>query len=216
MSGAKGILVTDFDSTVTRHDFYELVRRRWPVPPGDDPWEKYVAGTLTHFEALAEIFSRVRASEKELLGVADAMEVFPDFASTVRALQAGGWEVIVASAGCRWYIDYLLARQGVEVTVYSNPGTFNPARGLLMHLPEHGEFFSPETGVNKQAIVRDALRRAKTVAFAGDGRPDFEPSLLVPPDRRFARGWLAEALTSRGEKFHPLKNWTTLREALGC
>lgn len=211
-----GILVTDFDSTVTRHDFYELVRRRWPVPPGDDPWEKYVAGTLTHFEALAEIFSRIRTAEKELLELADAMEVFPDFASTVHALQAGGWEVVVASAGCRWYIDHLLARQGVELTVYSNPGTFDPAHGLRMHLPPPGEFFSPETGVNKQAIVREALRRSDLIAFAGDGRPDFEPSLLVPAERRFARGWLAEALDDRGKKYCPLENWTTIRETLGC
>ncbi len=214
MSG--GILVTDFDSTVTRHDFYELVRRRWPLPPGDDPWEKYVAGTLTHFEALAEIFSRIRASRKELLALVDAMEVFPDFAETVRALQAAGWEVVIASAGCRWYIDHLLAGQDVKVTVFSNPGTFSPASGLTMQLPERGDFFSPETGVNKQAIVRDALRRSALVAFAGDGRPDFEPSLLVPVERRFARGWLAGALTARGEKFHPLNNWSGIRESLPC
>jgi 2-hydroxy-3-keto-5-methylthiopentenyl-1-phosphate phosphatase len=216
MRSGKGILVTDFDSTVTHHDFYELVRKRWPVPPGDDPWEKYVAGTLTHFEALAEIFSRIRGSVEELHLLADGMEVFSDFAATVRSLQAAGWEVVIASAGCRWYIDYLLEKAGVRVTVHSNPGTFDPASGLRMDLPARGEFFSPETGVNKQAIVRDALRRAEIVAFAGDGRPDFEPSLLVPPERRFARGWLAEALGARGENFLPLKNWTTLREALAC
>lgn len=216
MRRGKGILVSDFDSTVTRHDFYELVRQRWPLPPADDPWEKYLAGTLTHFEALAEIFSRIRADEEELLRLAEAMEVFPDFPASVRALQAAGWEVVIASAGCRWYIDRLLRQAGVRVTVHGNPGTFDPAHGLQMELPPRDEFFSPETGVNKQAVVRDALRRAGTVAFAGDGRPDFEPSLLVPAERRFARSWLAEALAARGHKFLPLTNWTALREALAC
>jgi hypothetical protein len=52
-----GILISDFDSTLTRYDFFDLVRKRWPTSPDDDPWEKYVAGKVTHFQALAEIFA---------------------------------------------------------------------------------------------------------------------------------------------------------------
>ena len=50
-----------------------------------------------------------------------------------------------------------------------------------MSLPEHSAFFSPTTGVNKVEIVRDALNRSDCVAFAGDGRPDLEPALMVEP-----------------------------------
>jgi Iron-containing alcohol dehydrogenase len=48
------ILISDFDGTVTRYDFFERVRKRWPFSPQDDPWEKFVAGKITHFQALAE------------------------------------------------------------------------------------------------------------------------------------------------------------------
>lgn len=58
----QGVLVTDFDGTVTRRDFFEIVRARWPAPPGDDPWELYLAGKLTHFGALQRIFARDRKS----------------------------------------------------------------------------------------------------------------------------------------------------------
>jgi hypothetical protein len=51
---------------------------------------------------------------------------------------------------------------------------------------------------------QDALNRSDRVAFAGDGRPDLKPALAVRPQSRFARGWLAEALSERSEKFHPL------------
>jgi 2-hydroxy-3-keto-5-methylthiopentenyl-1-phosphate phosphatase len=68
--------------------------------------------------------------------------------------------------------------------------------------------------VNKTAIVQDALKRSDRVAFAGDGRPDFRPALLVRPQLRFARGWLAEALSERGEKFHLFECWSEIADQL--
>lgn len=210
------ILVSDFDSTMTRRDFYDLVRKRWPVPPSDDPWEKYIAGKITHFEALAEIFRRIRGTESELLQLADSMEIDPSLATSLAGVRAAGWDVVVASAGCDWYIRYLLGKAGASVTVHANPGIFDPAQGLLMSLPKDSPYFSPTTGIDKPAIVKDALRRADVVAFAGDGPPDLAPALLVPPERRFARGWLAATLTERGEAFHPFERWTEIAEKLTC
>ena len=69
------ILISDFDSTLTRYDFFDLVRKRWPTSPDDDPWEKYVAGKVTHFQALAEIFARIRTSEADLMELASSMPV---------------------------------------------------------------------------------------------------------------------------------------------
>ncbi len=37
------ILISDFDGTVTRYDFFERIRKRWPFSSQDDPWEKFVA-----------------------------------------------------------------------------------------------------------------------------------------------------------------------------
>ena len=208
------ILVSDFDSTATRYDFFELVRKRWPFSPENDPWEKFVAGKKTHFEALAEIFVGIRTSEASLLELVDSMELDPDLAESVRTLQNRGWEIVIASAGCDWYIQRLLKKAGVSVSVYSNPGVFDPERGLQMSLPERSAFFSPTTGVNKLAIVQDALRRSDCVAFAGDGRPDLKPALMVEPHLRFARGWLAEALSERGEGFHPFERWSQIVDQL--
>ncbi len=211
-----GILVSDFDGTISRKDFFDLVRARWPIPRDEDPWERYVAGEITHFQALARIFSRIRCTEAELLALVDQMEVDPCFASTVHELQRRGWEVVVASAGCAWYIEQLLAGAGVSIRVFSNPGTFHPETGLVMSLPPASPFFDPGTGVNKLEITRDALHRSDCVAFAGDGRPDIASSLLVPAERRFARGWLAEELTARKEGFVGFDSWTTIRDTLLC
>jgi 2-hydroxy-3-keto-5-methylthiopentenyl-1-phosphate phosphatase len=208
------IFISDFDGTLTRFDFFELVRRRWPFPPEDDPWEKFVGGQITHFQALAEIFARIRTSEADLLELANSMELDSSFAKSARELQDRRWEIVVASAGCDWYIKFLLNKAGVSVTLYANPGVFDPKFGLQMSLPERSRFFSPTTGVNKVEIVRDALNRSDRVAFAGDGRPDLEPALLVKPGLRFARGWLAEAFRERGEKFHSFERWSQIADQL--
>jgi 2-hydroxy-3-keto-5-methylthiopentenyl-1-phosphate phosphatase len=213
-SEVMSILITDFDGTVTRYDFFDLVRKRWPFPRQDDPWEKFVAGQITHFQALAEIFARIRTSKADLLELANSMELDPSFAKSVRELQNRGWEIVVASAGCDWYILFLLNEVKASVLVHANPGVFDPERGLQMSLPEGSRFFSPSTGVNKVEIVRDALSRSDCVAFAGDGRPDLESALLVKPELRFARGWLADALRERSEKFHPFERWPQIADQL--
>jgi 2,3-diketo-5-methylthio-1-phosphopentane phosphatase len=207
-------LVSDFDSTMTQHDFFELVRCRWPSSPESDPWNRYVAGELTHFEALAEIFAGIRADEAVMLELIASMKLDPRLAEAVSALRVKGWRIAVASAGCAWYIERLLASAGVSLEVHASPGTFDPAHGLRMTLPLGSKFLSRSTGIDKLAVVKDALATAEVVAFAGDGRPDLEPALLVKPELRFARGWLAEALLQRGEAFRPFKRWSEVADEL--
>jgi 2-hydroxy-3-keto-5-methylthiopentenyl-1-phosphate phosphatase len=122
--------------------------------------------------------------------------------------------VAVASAGCDWYIKRLLAGQNVSVTVHANPGSYSPEHGLVMRLPEPSPFFSAELGVNKVAVVREAIRTSSCVAFAGDGRPDLAPALLVPPERRFAKSWLAKKLHEINEGFRPFDDWSEVAQTL--
>jgi 2-hydroxy-3-keto-5-methylthiopentenyl-1-phosphate phosphatase len=83
-----------------------------------------------------------------------------------------------------------------------------------MSPPVDSPFFSPANGIDKAAVVRDALRRVPVVAFAGDGRPDLEPALQVPPERRLARGWLADQLRKAGERFIPFDAWPEVADRL--
>jgi 2-hydroxy-3-keto-5-methylthiopentenyl-1-phosphate phosphatase len=203
---SRKVLVSDFDGTITRRDFFQLVVERLLPAECPDDWGEYLAGRLTHFDALRNIFGSVTAGEPAFLQVVDAMELEPNLASEVEALRASGWRIIVASAGCDWYIRRLLSGAGVEVEVHANPGRIEAGR-LVMERPEGSRFLSRQTGVDKVAIVRDAQARAETVAFAGDGHPDLAPALLVPGDLRFARGVLAEDLARLGEAYRPFDRW---------
>jgi len=208
------VLVTDFDGTMTRQDFYQLVSARLLPPQTPDYWGKYLAGRMTHFQALQRIFTCIVADESVVLETARMMELDPKAGEAVRQLQASGWEIIVASAGCRWYIDHLLGEQDIHITVHANPGAFNPEFGLLMELPEGSPYLSESTGIDKEAVVREMVAKHRIVAFAGDGRPDEPAAMLVPPEHRFARGWLAETLRAKEIPFRPFEYWSEIGDML--
>lgn len=210
------LLVTDFDGTMAQRDFYHCVVEQLLSPKDLTPWHDYAAGKITHFESLRQIFSKIRASEDELLRVIGDMRFDAEAAESVQRLRNHGWEVKVVSNGCGWYIERIFQQHGIDVELHTNPGEFSPDAGLQVRLPRDSPFFSEEVGISKAALVKDATESGlyKEVAFAGDGRPDLEPALLVPPERRFAREWLAEALSKKNEAFQPFEVWSEVAEML--
>ena len=204
------ILITDFDGTITRRDFFTCVVEALLRPEDLEPWRLYTEGEITHFEALRRIFASIRADEADLEPVLAAMEIDPDLREGFTRLADAGWEVIVVSNGCRWYIDRLLDRVGVAPPVLANPGFFDPDRGLIMELPASSPFLSPETGIDKRKVVEEHRRPGYEVAFAGDGRPDVAPALLVAPERRFAREWLADHLQAAGHPWRAFDRWSEI------
>lgn len=207
---AASVLVSDFDGTMTRHDFYKLAIESLVPPNTPDYWSEYRKGTITHFEALRRYFSSIKASETEVLAVVDRMELDPGLRAAVDSLQRGGWQVVVTSAGCDWYIKRLLEEAGVELEVHSNPGRFEAGKGLLMEMPGESAYQSPTLGVDKARIVRRLLDEGRIVAFAGDGFPDAESARLVPGDLRFARGDLADVLEREGLEFCQFNAWSDI------
>ena len=214
LEGGGPVLVSDFDGTMTRLDFYQRARARWWDLAQGDPWEDYLAGRLTHFEALNRFFARVRGSEAELRQFIDGMELDPAVPEALERLVRAGWRIVIASAGCEWYIRHLLRQVRVPVALYANPGRYDPERGLEMTLPESSPFFIRSTGIDKVAVTRAAMAGGALTAFAGDGPPDLPAARLVPARLRFARGYLAQALDKAGEGYHPLENWAGLADTL--
>jgi 2-hydroxy-3-keto-5-methylthiopentenyl-1-phosphate phosphatase len=209
-----GVLVSDFDGTMTRHDFYKLAIES--LLPADTPdyWAEYRTGTITHFEALRRYFAAIRAPEAEVLAVVRRMDLDPNLPAAVHSLTRAGWRVVVTSAGCDWYIRRLLAEAGVAVEVHANPGRFVEGQGLLMEMPVNSPFTSPTLGVDKAAVVRRAAESGRPVAFAGDGFPDADPARLVPDHSRFARGDLADLFIREKVSFHPFETWSDVARVL--
>ncbi|MBM4129828.1 2,3-diketo-5-methylthio-1-phosphopentane phosphatase [bacterium] len=209
------ILVTDFDGTFTRRDFFDLILERHDPPGARALWDRFLAGGLTPFAGIAGVLGSLRTDEAGALALVAAMEPPPGAAAAARALQAAGWEIVVASAGCRWYIERTLAGLGLEFTIHANPGWFAPDRGVVMEPDPGSPYFDAALGIDKEAVVRAQLARDAVVAFAGDSpRTDGPAALLVPPERRFATGPLARRFTADGTAHRCFASWTGVVESL--
>lgn len=213
-ASSKRVLVSDFDGTMTRQDFFKLVIAKLLPPGTPDYWTQYRNGEITHFEALRRYFASIRASEKEVLQIVAEMELDPQLPAAIESLEKAGWKIIVASAGCDWYIKRLLAEANVSIEVHANPGRFEAGKGLLMEMPIGSPFFSQALGVDKTGIVKHYLAQGYTVAFAGDGFPDAEAARLVSNDHRFARGDLESVLQHEHLPFHPFNAWSDIASVL--
>lgn len=210
------ILISDFDGTMCRQDFYQLVVAELLPASVPNYWQDYLDQKLTHFEVLRSYFSEIRCSESEVDQLLNRMELEPELPRLLERLREAGWEVVIASAGCAWYIQKLLGHLDKMPPVFANPGRFVEGQGLLMSLPHGAQFFSPINGVDKIAIVKAAIVQvgASHVAYAGDGLTDVVPSLLVPEQHRFARSELARVLTDKQQKFHGFDRWAEVAERI--
>ena len=208
------VLVSDFDGTMTRQDFYKLAVEF--LLPADFPnyLQQYRNGTITHFEALRRYFAAITASEAELLELVAQMDLDPLLPQSVQQLQAAGWNVIVTSAGCAWYIRHILNDAGVGIEVHANPGRLEPGQGLVMEPPHDSPYFSPQFGVSKAAVVRKYQKEGRTVAFAGDSVPDAEAARLVAAEWRFARADLARLLDEEGLGYQRFERWSEIARKL--
>lgn len=206
----RNILITDFDGTMTERDFYTCAVDQLLTQTDLQPWLEYTDGRITHFEALRRIFERIRASPPQIELILQAMNFDRLAASSLHRLANQRWDVVVVSNGCGWYIRKLFDRYGLSPELHTNPGTYSEERGLQMGLPVDSKYFDEETGVSKTAVVSEALQAGHVVAFAGDGRPDLEPALMVPESLRFATGWLAAELDSKGEPYRSFSRWSDI------
>ena len=208
------LLVSDFDGTITKVDFYERVLEAFPNAAGSQGWQKFLAGQVSHLEALQSIFEVLPNDESYVMTLARTTEIDPHFADAVRQLDEQGWSVLVASAGCQWYIDRLLTELAVNIPIISNPGDLEPAGGLRLRAPTDSPYFSADTGIDKGIIVREAMTKFERVAFAGNGRADLAAALMVDPKVRFATGWLADKLSAQGQPFHRFDSWSEIGSRL--
>jgi 2,3-diketo-5-methylthio-1-phosphopentane phosphatase len=209
------IFVSDYDGTITGKDFFLLLAERDLPANTPDYFARDREGRISHFEAMAAYFAFAPTDEQQLEELLTASQPDPDLAASAALLRRAGWNLWVVSAGSSWYIERVLSRAGVAATVYSNPGRLENGRGLVLDKPDPSSpYHSASEGVDKSAVVRHALRVADSVAFAGDGPPDLQPALLVRPGLRFARGFLADALRTRGEQFRPFSRWSEIAREL--
>ncbi|MDD3149807.1 MAG: MtnX-like HAD-IB family phosphatase [Candidatus Gastranaerophilales bacterium] len=173
----KKILITDFDGTVTKKDFFWQVIDNVLGQPALDIWQEYLDYKIKHVDALIKIFSKVHLPLEEFEKLIFDIEVEECFPKTVEYCQKNDIPIYIVSAGADYYIKRILDNLNVsdKVTLISNPSYYNKNEGFVMKsLASDNQFYSEDVGVNKAAVVEKFKQEGYFCIFAGDGRPDFE------------------------------------------
>lgn len=196
---SKTVLISDFDGTISKRDFFDMVVKELLSKEDMKPWYDYVAGKITHVEALSKIFSRVRIPQRELDAFIEKIEIDKKFPETLKLCKQLGIPVYICSAGMDYYILKRIPQyiKKYGVVVISNKGEYSPKTGFkLTPLPEGNPFYSKNIGVAKEAVVENFKNQGYMTIFAGDGRPDIKAASIA--DTVFAKDILLELCRKEG------------------
>lgn len=167
------IFVSDFDGTLTKEDFYKIISNKYNPILGKQLETEWTNGNITVFEFLQKIFNSINITEEELMQDILSIQFDDYFKEFVTQIKNSGGDIIILSAGAKYYIDKLFQQKEVEdVKIISNPSVYK--NGALYLIPdENSQFYCIESGIDKLAVVEDLVNKYNQVYYAGDGRPDF-------------------------------------------
>lgn len=209
------VLVTDFDGTITKIDFFYLVIEKLLEEKDLVPWKEFEAGKITHFEALNRIFQKIRLTKEKLHDLILEMPLEECFLSTVNYCLENNIDIYIVSAGADYYIKFILDSLGIKdnVKIIANYSEFTPETGLTMsRIKEDSPFYSYNYGIHKGNAVKYHKNQNKTVVFAGDGTPDFIAAKEA--DKVFARGALLKLCKENGVEAEELDSYCRVLDYL--
>ena len=210
MKNKKIVLISDFDGTITKEDFFNMAVERLLSPEALKPWHDYVSGKTTHIDALTGIFSQIRLSQDELDKFIDTIHIDKYFYDVMDFCVEHKILVYICSAGTKYYIEKKIGKEikKYAIQVVSNEGVYSPEKGLRLISPDKNDpFYDSNTGISKEVLVKKLKKEGYFTIYAGDGRPDLLPSKIA--DVVFAKSVLLDMCKQENiktEKFESFKD----------
>ena len=193
--------VSDFDGTITDDDFFKYVKNTYFDDSALEPWRHYLAGKLTHFDALKQIYAKLRIGECEIKEFIKKIRLDAWVIPVFKLCYDARIPVYIASAGCDFYINLIIGSEieKYKVNLVTNHSVYSQSSGLIMEKPPKDSLYYDENyGISKKEVVRICQNNGEHVIFAGDGLPDIEAASLA--DVVFAKKKLFEKCVQKGIK----------------
>jgi len=200
--------VTDFDGTITDEDFFQYVKEAFFDDSALVPWQQYLEGKLSHFDALKQMYGTLRVCENDLIALVKKVNIDEWVLPTFKLLYDANIPIYIASAGCDYYINLLMGNEieKYSATLITNSSRYSQTDGLIMERPpEDSQFYDKCVGISKKKIVSLLQQGGKRIVFAGDGPPDIEPARIA--DTVFTKKILLEKCVNEGIKTEEFSNY---------
>ena len=165
----------DFDGTVSPRDIGAALVRAYAAGRERDLdalLDRWRAGTIGHRELTERQCGLLAVGEDEARAFVLRFALDPGFAPFVREARARGDEVMVVSEGFDFYLDALLAREGLaDLPRAANRLTFGPGGTVRATFP-HPDPACGSCGNCKGQHARAWRGRGFRTALVGDGLSD--------------------------------------------
>jgi len=173
----KVAFISDFDGTISKEDFFNMAIEQLLTPDALKPWQEYLAHKLTHYQALGQIFSKIRIPQAELDKFIAGIEIDPKLTDVLEFCKNHSIPIYICSAGMDYYIYKRIPKEikKYNITVLSNKGEYSPETGFkLTPPPADYMFYSDNTGISKEKLVESLKAQGFWTIYAGDGIPDIK------------------------------------------
>lgn len=202
-------LVSDFDGTISDDDFFNYIVRRYLNDDALKPWQEYLNGRKKHFDALAEMFAKLRIAKTEFDAFIDTIVIDKSFIELAEFCALRKVPVFICSAGSDYYIRRRLrgVTERLHITLISNPGVYDEKTGLVIR--PNRDYYDSELGVSKAAVVQELCRQGFYVVYCGDGAPDIKAAAAA--QKVFARSRLYELCRQYGIPAEKLENFNNVK-----
>ncbi|OIU71857.1 MtnX-like HAD-IB family phosphatase [Rossellomorea aquimaris] len=187
----KWAFVSDFDGTITKKDFYQIVIDKY-FNEGNNLYNKWKSEEVKDIDFLASVFSSINQEEDIILEDIKAIEIDEYVPAFIKNVQNNNGDFYILSAGTNYYIHHLLNHYGVKgVKVFSNEGYYKD-NNVHLHLESSHPHYSERYGIDKSKVIADLKKEYDLVYFAGDSEPDSHPAKIA--DETFAFAQLQDLL----------------------
>lgn len=204
-------MLSDFDGTIVPLNCVNLIFDRFGAPECKEIAARWDRGEISQKQEYALGFATVHATREEMEAVLDDVPMDPRFPPFVELCRQRGVPLAIVSDGLKWYIERILARNGVHgVPIYACDIRFlNPGYEFIF---PYFEPSAPLRGVSKRHIVQSYQAQGYSVAFIGDGNNDMDAAEVA--DIVFARASLLERAQRVGLSVIPFTNFGEIARAL--
>ena len=200
------LFITDFDGTITAQDFFQQILYRYEHNKIFDKNKK------NGFELLLDVFQGANLNEKEFEEEVKHIPLDPNFAGFCKYVKSLGGDVLILSAGSKYYIEKKLEFEGIKgVEILANGGIFENGKFKFVK-SEQEMFYDEEFGINKKSAVLHYKAKYKKIAYAGDTYVDFEA--CKASDLIFAKGKLAKILNIFNINFNIFQDFSDIVRVL--
>ncbi len=197
------LFITDFDGTMTAQDFFEQILYR------HEHAKVFCETNKNGFELLKDVLEGANLNQEQFEEEVKHIPLDPNFKEFVDFIKKIGGDVLILSAGAKYYIEKKLKFEGIlDVDVIANVGKFESGRFKFLKIDDE-KFYSKEYGVDKKNVVKFYKDKYEKIAYAGDSYVDFEACKLA--DFIFAKRNLVKILNMFNIKFYKFENFKDIK-----